>query len=137
MLNLKKLCVGISTFEMLEEWQKNEIRNNRQLFHTTRIKPKRVNEILPNGSLYWIIKNKFIARQKILEFKDVVRKDGKSACKIIFDHKLIKVANIPHRPFQGWRYLTEDKIPKDAYRDLNNNDIPPSMLAELNQFGVI
>tara|TARA_B100001996_G_C18647507_1_gene587999 strand:+ start:371 stop:784 length:414 start_codon:yes stop_codon:yes gene_type:complete len=137
MLNLKKLCVGISTFEMLEEWQKNEIRNNRQLFHTTRIKPKRVNEILPNGSLYWIIKNKFIARQKILEFKDVVRKDGKSACKIIFDHKLIKVANIPHRPFQGWRYLTEDKIPKDTYRDLNNNDIPPSMLAELNQFGVI
>tara|TARA_B100000902_G_scaffold342886_1_gene347226 strand:+ start:150 stop:563 length:414 start_codon:yes stop_codon:yes gene_type:complete len=137
MLNLKKLCVGISTFEMLEEWQKNEIRNNRQLFHTTRIKPKRVNEILPKGSLYWIIKNKFIARQKILEFKDVVRKDGKSACKIIFDHKLIKVANIPHRPFQGWRYLTEDKIPKDTYRDLNNNDIPPSMLAELNQFGVI
>ncbi len=137
MLNLKKLCVGISTYEMLEEWQKNEIRNNRQLFHTTRIKPKRVNEILPNGSLYWIIKNKFIARQKILEFKDVVRKDGKSACKIIFDHKLIKVANIPHRPFQGWRYLTEDKIPKDTYRDLNNNDIPPSMLAELNQFGVI
>ena len=137
MLNLKKLCVGISSFEMLEEWQKNEIQNNRELFHTTRIKPKRVDEILPNGSLYWISKNKFIARQKILEFRDVVRKDGKSACKIIFDQKLIKVANISHRPFQGWRYLTQDKIPKDTFRDLNNNDIPSSMLAELNQFGII
>ena len=87
MLNLKKLCVGITSFEMLQEWQNNETNNKRQLFHTTRIKPKRSDEILPDGSLYWISKNKFIARQKIIEFRDVVRKDGKSACKIIFDNE--------------------------------------------------
>ena len=120
MLNLKKLCVGIHSFEMLQEWQNNEITNKRQLFHTTRIKPKRCDEILPSGSLYWISKNKFIARQKIIEFRDVVRKDGKSACKIIFDSKLYRVANISHRPFQGWRYLTEDKVPKDIFKDLNS-----------------
>ena len=137
MLNLKKLCVGISSFEILEKWQKNEIDNNRQLFHTTRMKPKRVHEILPNGSLYWISKNKFIARQKIIEFRDVTRKDGKSACKIIFDTKLIRVANIKHRPFQGWRYLTLEKTPRDIFKDLHNNDIPPSILAELNEFGII
>ena len=28
MLNLKKLCVGISSFEMLQEWQNNETNNN-------------------------------------------------------------------------------------------------------------
>ena len=137
MLNLKKLCVGITSFEMLQEWQNSEIRNKRQLFHTTRIKPKRSDEILPEGSLYWISKNKFIARQKIIEFKDVVRKDGKSACKIIFDSKLYRVANIPHRPFQGWRYLTEDKVPKDIFKDSNNNEIPSAMLAELNEFGIV
>ena len=51
--------------------------------------------------------------QRILEFKDVVRTDGKSACKIIFDSNLYKVVNIPHRPFQGWRYLETKDIPKD------------------------
>ena len=102
-----------------------------------RIKPKRSDEILPDGSLYWISKNKFIARQKIIEFRDVVRKDGKSACKIIFDNELFRVANIPHRPFQGWRYLTEDKVPKDIFKDSNNNEIPSAMLAELNEFGIV
>ena len=135
-LHLKKLCVGVSSFEMLEEWQDNEINHNRQIFHVTRIKPKRTEEILPNGSLYWIIKNKFVARQRILEFKDVIRADGKSACKIIFDRKLFKVANIPHRPFQGWRYLKEEMVPNDIFKDQNNNEIPASLLAELNEFGV-
>ena len=88
MLHLKKLCVGIKSFEMLQEWQDNELKCNRQLFHTTRMKPKKINEILPDGSIYWIAKNKFFARQKIIEFQDVIRRDGKSACKIIFDKKL-------------------------------------------------
>ena len=87
MLHLKKLCVGIKSFEMLQEWQDNELKCNRQLFHTTRMKPKKINEILPDGSIYWIAKNKFFARQKIIEFQDVIRRDGKSACKIIFDKK--------------------------------------------------
>ena len=45
MLHLKKLCVGIKSFEMLQEWQDNELKCNRQLFHTTRMKPKKINEI--------------------------------------------------------------------------------------------
>ena len=136
-LHLKKLCVGVNSFEMLKEWQDNEINNNRRIFHVTRIKPKRAGEIIPNGSLYWIVKNKFVARQRILEFKDVIRTDGKSACKIIFDSKLFKVVNIPHRPFQGWRYLKQEMVPKDIFKDQNNNEIPASLLAELNEFGVL
>ena len=137
MLHLKKLCVGIKSFEMLQEWQDNELKCDRQLFHTTRMKPKKINEILPDGSIYWIAKNKFFARQKIIEFQDVIRRDGKSACKIIFDKKLYKVAGIAHRPFQGWRYLTQEKVPQDIFSDKNNNEIPSSMLAELNEFGVL
>ena len=45
MLHLKKLCVGIKSFEMLQEWQDNELKCNRQLFHTTRMKPKKINEM--------------------------------------------------------------------------------------------
>ena len=44
MLHLKKLCVGIKSFEMLQEWQDNELKSNRQLFHTTRMKPKKVSQ---------------------------------------------------------------------------------------------
>jgi hypothetical protein len=122
---------------MLQEWQDNELKCNRQLFHTTRMKPKKINEILPDGSIYWIAKNKFFARQKIIEFQDVIRRDGKSACKIIFDKKLYKVAGIAHRPFQGWRYLTQEKVPQDIFSDKNNNEIPSSMMAELNEFGIL
>tara|TARA_B000000532_G_C18507677_1_gene251634 strand:- start:176 stop:481 length:306 start_codon:yes stop_codon:yes gene_type:complete len=101
------------------------------------MKPKKINEILPDGSIYWIAKNKFFARQKIIEFQDVIRRDGKSACKIIFDKKLYKVAGIAHRPFQGWRYLTQEKVPQDIFSDKNNNEIPSSMMAELNEFGIL
>ena len=58
-------------------------------------------------------------------------------CKIIFDKKLYKVAGTAHRPFQGWRYLTQEKVPQDIFSDKNNNEIPASMMAELNEFGVL
>ena len=53
------------------------------------------------------------------------------------DKKLYKVAGIAHRPFQGWRYLTQEKVPQDIFSDKNNNEIPSSMMAELNEFGVL
>jgi hypothetical protein len=84
-----------------------------------------------------LLKINFLLGKKIIEFQDVIRRDGKSACKIIFDKKLYKVAGIAHRPFQGWRYLTQEKVPQDIFSDKNNNEIPSSMMAELNEFGIL
>mgnify|MGYP003311241797 CR=1 FL=1 len=65
-VNLIKLCVGISSIEELEELQKNR-RNNKIArgleginVHVTRNTPKRANEIIGKGSLYWVIKRRVV-----------------------------------------------------------------------------
>jgi len=136
MLSLKKLCVGIKSFDELEMYQSNLIKNNQIISISTRMWPKRFKEILLGGSLYWVIKNKFSARQLILGFEEIFREDGKRFCKILLDRKLHRVVNYPQRPFQGWRYLTDEKKPKDIFTDEDNKEIPPELLAELNEFGI-
>ena len=137
MIHIKKLCVGIDSFYKLQEWQNNLIKSGEQIYHITRMRPKMTSEVLSGGSLYWIIKSKFVARQCITGIEDIVRFDGKSACKILLDDKLIEVANVFHRPFQGWRYLYPEKAPSDIFKDKKGNEIPSKILTELNEFGVV
>ena len=137
MIHIKKLCVGIDSFYKLQEWQNNLIKSGEQIYHITRMRPKMTSEVLSGGSLYWIIKSKFVARQCIIGIEDIVRFDGKSACKILLDDKLIEVANVFHRPFQGWRYLYHEKAPSDIFKDKEGNEIPSKILTELNEFGVV
>tara|TARA_B100000131_G_C17882237_1_gene518780 strand:- start:45 stop:458 length:414 start_codon:yes stop_codon:yes gene_type:complete len=137
MIHIKKLCVGIDSFYKLQEWQNNLIKSGEQIYHITRMRPKMTSEVLSGGSLYWIIKSKFVARQCIIGIEDIVRFDGKSACKILLDDKLIEVANVFHRPFQGWRYLYPEKAPSDIFKDKEGNEIPSKILTELNEFGVV
>ena len=137
MIHIKKLCVGIDSFYKLQEWQNNLIKSGEKIYHITRMRPKMTSEVLSGGSLYWIIKSKFVARQCIIGIEDIVRFDGKSACKILLDDKLIEVANVFHRPFQGWRYLYPEKAPSDIFKDKEGNEIPSKILTELNEFGVV
>ncbi|MBT3938093.1 MAG: DUF1489 family protein, partial [Pelagibacterales bacterium] len=52
-------------------------------------------------------------RQKIIDFNKVKHDDGKFYCHIILDKNLINTQVIKHKPFQGWRYLIDEKAPKD------------------------
>ena len=89
MLSLKKLCVGIKSFNELESYQAKIIKNKQDISITTRMWPKRFEQILLGGSLYWVIKNKFSARQLILGFEETFREDGKRFCKILLDFQRI------------------------------------------------
>jgi hypothetical protein len=61
-LHLIKLCVGAETVSDLADWQNHclkEARRNREkpeLIHVTRSMPKRKDDVLDGGSLYWVIK---------------------------------------------------------------------------------
>ena len=63
-LNLLKLCVGAESVEDLEDWIARRLDEKRRLgqpaehFHTTRMVPKRVDELVDGGSLYWVVKGK-------------------------------------------------------------------------------
>lgn len=74
-LHLIKLCVGADSIDDLREWVAE--RSLRAIaaglephsVHTTRMVPKRVEELLDGGSLYWVIKGQVQARQKLLDIQ--------------------------------------------------------------------
>ena len=131
-LHLIKLCVGIDTIDELASWQKRR----KRIEHWTRMTPKRVEELLDGGSIYWIIKGWLCARQKLLEFRPL-EIDGIKHCGLVFDKEIVRISPRPHRPFQGWRYFAEKDIPADLVKGKIEYDMPEQMLRELTLLGLI
>lgn len=118
-LHLIKLCVGCDSIEELADWQADrlaQLRKSRQkpeLFHRTFQMPKRRDELLAGGSLYWVIKGIVQVRQPLVDLRDGTRDDGTPCALLILHKDLVPVRPVPRRPFQGWRYLTADDAPAD------------------------
>ena len=113
MLHLTKLAVGVRDVEHLRELQTERALRNPPLRHRTRNFPRRRDEVLDGGSMYWVIGGATLVRQPIM---DIIEDhwDDKSACAgLILDPHLIPVAGRPTKPFQGWRYLRADDAPAD------------------------
>ena len=132
MLHLKKLCVGVSLVKELADFQ----RTRKELFHLTRNFPRRAEEVLDGGSLYWIMKGRYAARQKILDIQAVTTDDGRAACRLVLDRPLVFVRADYHRPFQGWRYLTLENATPDGHIADEGGVVPGEMGAEVNRFGI-
>ena len=120
-LHLIKLCVGCDSIEDLGEWidwRLREARKARQKpehMHVTRMMPKRIDELLDGGSLYWVVRGQIMCRERISAIRPFVDKEGVGRCRVVLVPKVILVEPRPFRAFQGWRYLD----PKDAPRDLD------------------
>jgi hypothetical protein len=143
-LHLIKLCVGADSIDDLREWV-----SERSLIaiaagmdphssHITRMIPKRDQELLDGGSLYWVIKGQVQARQRLLNLKSFTDVDGISRCELVLGPEVIETEFQPRRAFQGWRYLTDD----DAPRDLMNlgdgaTDLPLDLRRELAELGLL
>jgi hypothetical protein len=116
-LHLIKLCVGADSIEDLTSWIKERLAAQKKAgikpeqFHTTRMVPKRIEELIPGGSLYWVIKGQVACRQKLLEVRPFTDTDGIGRCHLVLEPKVHPVVPRPCRPFQGWRYLTD--VPAD------------------------
>ncbi|HYM17310.1 MAG TPA: DUF1489 domain-containing protein [Micropepsaceae bacterium] len=140
-LHLIKLCVGADSIEDLADWQKRRAKERKKnggpadIMHITRMTPKRADELLSGGSLYWVIKGQIAVRQRLLELRPVAR-EGVPHCALVLDKKLVPTVRRTHRAFQGWRYLD----PKDAPRDLRASDkakLPDALRAELTELGLL
>lgn len=139
-LHLVKLCVGAHSIEDLAQWQagrlaevKKDTNGPGQLFHTTYQSPKRTEELLDGGSIYWVIKGTIQARQRLVGFDEGTKADGRRCCLLLLDPELVPVRPIPRRAFQGWRYLTEEDAPPDL-KGGHEEDLakmPPRMRREL------
>jgi hypothetical protein len=143
-LHLIKLCVGCDSVQDLEEWiaQKLKERRQRRLapehIHTTRMMPKRSDELLAGGSLYWVIRGSVMCRQSLVAVRPFIDRDGIGRCRLVLEPKLVLVEPRPFRAFQGWRYLAV----KDAPRDLDRaapgaGKMPEALRRELRDLGLL
>ena len=144
-LHLIKLAVGRDSVKELKGWvaERMKVAKAKGLpqrhIHVTRMTPKRVEDILNGGSLYWVIRGEIAAREKIVGIEPFRDKDGIGRCRIVMQPKVIAVSPRPMRPFQGWRYLKEDAVPPDLTKTSASGlaAMPEPMRRELRELGLL
>ncbi|PRD42267.1 DUF1489 domain-containing protein [Phyllobacterium phragmitis] len=135
-LHLLKLCVGCDSIEDLAAWIDFRLEEKRaagelpEHFHTTRMVPKRVDELLGGGSLYWVIKGNIQCRQRLLDIRPFTDQEGIHRCHLVLEPKLVPTEWQPRRAFQGWRYLKQEEAPAD---EANGGKGMAALPAELRQ----
>ena len=145
-LHLIKLCVGCESIEELADWQAERLKARRKagekkpcLFHRTFQTPKRREELLAGGSLYWVIKGLVQVRQPLADLAEGTKEDGTSCCLLMLKNELVPVRPVPRRPFQGWRYLADDEVPADLGRNTASDIgiMPPKLRKQLAELGLL
>jgi hypothetical protein len=143
-LHLIKLSVGTDSVQDLEDWIGRKLKEKKrrgqkpERIHTTRMVPKRIDELLDGGSIFWVIKGQIMCRETLRDIRPFVDKDGIGRCRLVLDPKCVLVEPRPFRAFQGWRYLEA----KDAPRDLDRAApgaaaMPEPLRRELRELGLL
>ena len=137
-VHLIKLCVGVDTVQELKIWQTERARKTLELCHRTMRAPRRRDEVLDGGSLYWAIKGIVLVRQRVLDLRPDVKDDGTACCGIVLDAELVATRAQARRAFQGWRYLPVTDAPSDL-RVVEDDDgeMPQAMRADLRELRLI
>ncbi|WP_342974883.1 DUF1489 domain-containing protein [Henriciella sp. AS95] len=130
-LHIVKLCVGADDVNDLINWQKRLMKTLPAPVHQTRMVPKRIDELLDGGSIYWVIKGAIQVRQAFTDIRVIDDRHGKRACEFVLDPEIVQVDPMPKRPFQGWRYLKASEAPADLKAGSAGEDIPPDLHAKL------
>jgi hypothetical protein len=144
-LHLVKLSVGTDSIEDLEEWIKLKLKEQRkrgvkkpERVHTTRMVPKRGAELLDGGSIYWVIRGEILCRERILDIRPFVDRDGIGRCRLVLDPTCVPVQPRPCRAFQGWRYLAAKDAPPDLARVAPGAvNMPEPLRRELRELGLL
>ncbi|MBI1232948.1 MAG: DUF1489 family protein [Alphaproteobacteria bacterium] len=140
-LHLIKLCVGVDTVEELESFRDLRVAERTARGepavsrHVTRMSPKRAEEVLDGGSLYWVIKRVIQCRQRIIGLDEVIDAEGTKRCVIVMDPEIIRTNPSPKRPFQGWRYLKDSDAPADLTAATGGTDLPDELRRKLIEIG--
>ena len=143
-LHLIKLCVGCDSVQDLKDWIKEQLAKKKKSgepgkrFHRTRMVPKRVDQLLDGGSLYWVIKGFVLVRQRILDLRPGRKDDGTPCCAIVYDEELVATRPQARRAFQVWRYLQPAGAPVDIrVIGKEQSDIPLAMRTDLRELRLI
>jgi hypothetical protein len=143
-VHLLKLCVGVDNVQELKAWQEERLKRlgragkTPELCHRTLQTPRRRDEVLDGGSLYWVIKGFVLVRQLVLDLRPDRKDDGTACCGIVLDPVLVTTRLHPRRAFQGWRYLETADAPPDArVLDGADEEMPRGMREDLRELRLI
>jgi hypothetical protein len=138
------LCVGCDSVDELEGWIKKKLKQKRkngekrEHIHRTRMVPKRADELIDGGSLFWVIRGEVTCRQRIRDVRPFRDKDGIGRCGIVLDPKVVLVTPRPFRAFQGWRYLATADAPRDLGKVVKGAiAMPETLRRELRELGLM
>jgi hypothetical protein len=138
MLHIIKLAVGVRDLAHLAELQQARAKSDPPLRHQTRNTPKRADELISGGSIYWVINRAILARQRITAVIRDHWDDGSACAGLVLDPELIRVAARAAKPFQGWRYLNAADAPPDlAAADSGEDALPEALRLALNQLALL
>lgn len=138
-LNLTKIAFGCDSLSFLgDRLATRAALTGGEAWLTTRYRPKRADEIVGgadgNGSLFWIIAHRLVARSPILRFDEA--EGGRT--NIVIAAQAIPVVPQPKRAHQGWRYLAGTDAPADlAGLGADAEMMPPDMRAALGDLGLV
>jgi hypothetical protein len=143
-LHLIKLCVGAESIEDLREWVSRKALTaiaaglEPHSYHTTRMVPKRMDELLEGGSLYWVIKGQVQARQPLIGIETFTDGEGIGRCNLLLGPEVVETELQPRRAFQGWRYLKVNEAPRDlASLSGSGAELPLELRRELAELGLL
>lgn len=138
-VHMLKLSVGTEDIAGLAQWQNTRRAQTDDGLprHVTRMWPKRGDEILNGGSIYWVIKGVILCRQPIVRLDEYIGTDDIRRCAIVCKPGLIRVEATPKRAFQGWRYLPVGDAPRDLPEGRQDEEaLPPELSKALAAIGV-
>jgi hypothetical protein len=132
-LHLTKVAVGCRTLESLEKRFATRAVSG-EVRVVTRMRPKRMAEILDGGALYWIVQHRLIACAAILRIED--RADGR--IDFVCAERLQAIPPAPKRAHQGWRYLTHEEAPRPGDNDDSGLGLlPPRLYGKLSALALL
>ncbi len=140
-VHIIKLAVGVDDVDHLVQLQEARLKREGILAHITRNTPKRAEEILDGGSIYWVIKKFVRVRQRLVGIERGVNSEGRPSCALQLDPTLVRTELKEFRAFQGWRYFREEDIPrhhsKGSYSGGKSDSLHIGLVQELKSLGLI
>ena len=142
-VNLLKMAVGIEDVPHLArvQQQRREAARDRGQApvarHVTRMTPRRTEDVLDGGSIYWVIRGFVQVRQRLVDVRPIVDREGVPRCHFVLEPKLVATVPQPCRPFQGWRYLEPKHVPADLAGASTGDELPPHIWRELAELGLL
>lgn len=130
-VHLIKMAPGLRRLDELEAWLGRFGGSAPRI--STKNTPKRRDELLDGGSLYWVFGNQILGRQRVVGVEEA----DNGRCVLVLDRELVPVAPTPKRAFQGWRYLETGDAPPDMKKRDQEENLPDDVRRALNAIGLM